>query len=104
MKLKNLSSEFVINDELLDSEWIGNLDSEQSCFSKLKSKSISTEFVLEFDEINTLVNNLPVNHSKAIIKDDETTTVKEFELVDSPFYLFESEEEILDLDLSFIQE
>lgn len=58
------------------------------------------EFVLEFDEVNTLLSNLPFNQNKSAAK-AETITNNGFALISSPFYLCDIKDEILELDASF---
>ena len=100
MKFNKLPNEFVINDELLDLEWIGELDSKQARFRKAGKKLNSIEFVFEPDEINNLINNLSLKHIKKT-EEIKRTSVKESALVDASFFLRDEEEEILELGVSF---
>ena len=101
MKLKNLSNEFIINDELLDLHWINNLNANQTFFKDPKKTFQSVDFSLDIDEINALVSNLPFNQNKSAEK-KEASTIKEFGLISNPFYLYELEENPLELDFGFI--
>lgn len=101
MKFKNLSIDFVVNDELLDLIWISNFDSEQTCVDRSKKTFEPVEFSLEADEINALVSNLPSNQNKSTDK-KQAFKIKEFALISNPFYLFDSEDTLLELDFSLI--